>query len=201
GGIVFVSSRCKRWVNCWLTQVAVLHRCDVDGQNIRALSSNNEHDNTPWPLSDGRILYTRWEYVDRSQVHFHHLWAANPDGTSQTVYYGNMRPGITMIDAKPIPGSEKIVVSFSPGHGMREHDGDVAVVDPRAGPAAAEFARRVSHGPNYRDPWAFSEECFMAASRDTLVVMDSTGRTEQILKLPAEDRSAGLECHEPRPIM
>src|SRR5678815_5507940 len=25
GGIVFVSSRCKRWVNCWLTQVAVLH--------------------------------------------------------------------------------------------------------------------------------------------------------------------------------
>jgi cytochrome c553 len=138
--------------------------------------------------------------VDRSQVHFHHLWAANPDGTSQTVYYGNMRPGTTMIDAKPIPGTEKIVVSFSPGHGMREHDGDVTVVDPRAGPDAAEFARQISRGAKYRDPWAFSQECFMAASRDTLIVMDSTGRTEQILKLPAEDRSAGFECHEPRPI-
>ena len=82
GDIVFVSSRCKRWVNCWLTQVAVLHRCDADGQNIRPISSNNEQDNTPWPLPDGRILYTRWEYVDRSQVDYHHLWAANPDGTA-----------------------------------------------------------------------------------------------------------------------
>ena len=72
-GIMFVSSRCKRWVNCWLTQVAVLHRCDADGTNIRQVSSNNEHDNTPWPLPDGRILYQRWEYVDRSQVHYHHL--------------------------------------------------------------------------------------------------------------------------------
>ena len=55
----------------------MLHRCDADGHDIRELSSNNEHDNTPWPLPDGRILYTRWEYVDRNQVSFHHLWAAN----------------------------------------------------------------------------------------------------------------------------
>jgi hypothetical protein len=38
------------------------------------LSANIEHDNTPWPLPDGRLLYMRWEYVDRSQVNFHHLW-------------------------------------------------------------------------------------------------------------------------------
>lgn len=57
GDIVFVSSRCRRWVNCWLTKVAVLHRCEPDGSNIRAISANLEHDNTPWPLPDGRILY------------------------------------------------------------------------------------------------------------------------------------------------
>ena len=34
GDIVFVSSRCKRWVNCWLTQVATLHRCKADGTGI-----------------------------------------------------------------------------------------------------------------------------------------------------------------------
>jgi len=28
GGIAFVSGRAKRWVNCWLTQVATLHRSD-----------------------------------------------------------------------------------------------------------------------------------------------------------------------------
>lgn len=200
GDIVFVSSRCKRWVNCWLTQVAVLHRCGPDGSNIRAISSNNEHDNTPWPLHDGRIVYTRWEYVDRSQVHFHHLWAMNPDGTSQMTWYGNMHPGTTMIDAKPIPGSDKIVASFSPGHGQREHDGTITVVDPRGGPDAKNSAKPISRSPQFRDPWAFSEDCFLAASHGSLVVMDERGRTEEIFKLPAEDLAAKLQCHEPRPI-
>ena len=45
------------------------------------LSANLEHDNTPWVLPDGRMLYMRWEYVDRSQVDYHHLWTMNPDGT------------------------------------------------------------------------------------------------------------------------
>mgnify|MGYP002630115013 CR=1 FL=1 len=200
GGIAFVSSRCNRWVNCWLTKVAVLHRCDADGSHIRAISSNNEHDNTPWPMPDGRILYTRWEYVDRSQVHFHHLWAMNPDGTSQMVWFGNLNPGTTMIDAKPIPGSDKIVASFSPGHGQREHDGVVTVVDPKRGPDAGEFAKSISRGSSFRDPWAFSEGCFMAASGSSLVVMDANGRSEKIFQLPADDIAAGLECHEPRPI-
>ena len=163
GGIVFVSTRCKRWVNCWLTQVAVLHRCDADGQNVRPLSSNNEQDNTPWPLPDGRILYMRWEYIDRSQVDFHHLWTANPDGTHQMVWFGNLHPGTVMLDAKPIPDSDKVVASFSPGHGRREHDGVVTVVDPRAGPDATAFARPISKSANFRDPWAFSEDCFLAA--------------------------------------
>lgn len=200
GGIVFVSSRCRRWVNCWLTQVAVLHRCDADGSNLRAISSNNEHDNTPWPLPDGRVLYTRWEYVDRSQVHFHHLWVANPDGTGQMTWFGNLHPGTTMIDAKPIPGTDKVVASFSPGHGQREHDGVVTVVDPRGGPDAADFARSIGKGARFRDPWGFDEHSFLAASGPTLVLMDDTGRTENLLVLPPEDRAAKLECHEPRPI-
>ncbi|MBI4327480.1 MAG: hypothetical protein HY674_19785 [Chloroflexi bacterium] len=200
GGIIFVSSRCKRWVNCWLTQVAVLHRCGADGEDIRALSSNNEHDNTPWPLPDGRILYTRWEYVDRSQVHFHHLWSSHPDGTAQMTYYGNLHPGITMIDAKPIPGSAKIVASFSPGHGQREHDGEVTVVDPKGGPDALSFARRISRGAHFRDPWAFSEDCFLAAAGASLVLMDGHGVAEEVFRLSAEDVQAGLQCHEPRPL-
>jgi hypothetical protein len=200
GGIVFVSSRCQRWVNCWLTQVAVLHRCDGDGKHVRVLSSNNEHDNTPWPLPDGRLLYTRWEYVDRSQVHFHHLWTANPDGTGQTVWYGNLHGGITMIDAKPIPNSDKVVASFSPGHGQREHAGVVTVVDPKAGPDERAFAKAVTKGANYRDPWAFSEELFLAAKGPSLVLLNARGQEQHILKLPEDDLAARLECHEPRPL-
>jgi hypothetical protein len=201
GGIVFVSSRCKRWVNCWLTQVAVLHRCDADGSNLRALSSNNEQDNTPWVLGDGRILYTRWEYVDRSQVDFHHLWGANPDGTAQTVWFGNLHPGTVMIDAKPIPGSAKVVASFSPGHGQREHDGVITIVDPSAGPDAANFAKPITKSADFRDPWAFSETSFLAARGPTLVLVDEQGQAEPIFNLSDAEQRAGLQCHEPRPLL
>lgn len=200
GDIVFVSTRCKRWVNCWLTQVAVMYRCDANGQNVRPISSNNEHDNTPWPLPDGRLLYTRWEYVDRSQVDYHHLWVTNPDGTGQMIWYGNLHPGIVMIDAKPLPGSDKVVAIFSPGHGQREHAGAVALVDPRAGPDDKAAARTISRGNQFRDPWAFSEDSFMAALNSSLVWMDASGTQQEVFRLPEADRLAGMHLHEPRPL-
>ena len=201
GGIVFVSARCRRIVNCHTTDTAVLYRCDADGSNIRPLSSNNQPDNTPWPLPNGQILYTRWEYVDRNQESFHHLWTANPDGTRQTVFFGNMHPGIVMIDAKPIPGSPKVVASFSPGHGLREHDGFVALVDPRQGPDRQDAARTISHTADYRDPWAFAEDAFMAAQGPRIVLMDGQGRTQTVFELPPPDVEQGLQCHEPRPLI
>ncbi|RME91842.1 MAG: hypothetical protein D6766_11120, partial [Verrucomicrobia bacterium] len=201
GDIVFVSTRAKRWVNCWITQVATLHRCRPDGSDIRPLSGNIEHDNTPWVLPDGRLLYMRWEYVDRSQVDYHHLWTANPDGTGQMVFYGNQRPGTVMIDAKPIPGSRRVVAVFSPGHGRQEHAGAIAVVDPALGPDAVEGARLVAKEPVYRDPWAFSESAFMAARGQELAFVDGRGRVEPVYRLPAELRQRGLTLHEPRPLM
>ncbi len=201
GSIVFVSSRCKRWVNCWVTQVAVLHRCAADGSEIQAISGNLEHENTPWVLPDGRILYQRWEYIDRSQVHYHHLWTTNPDGTGQMVYYGNLHPGVVMIDAKPIPRSNKVVAIFSPGHGANEHDGFLAVVDPSKGPDDTTGAVTISTTPRFRDPWAFSETAFMAAHGTTLVLMDDQGHTQTIYQLKNDEIKAGLECHEPRPLV
>ncbi len=200
GGILFVSTRCNRRVNCHTTQVAVLYRCDADGRNLRILSSNNEHDNTPWVLPSGQILYTRWEYVDREQMSFHHLWTTSPDGQRQTVFFGNQHPGTTIIDAKPVPGSHKVVCSFSPGHGLREHNGVVTLVDPRGGPDDPASVRPINEGYQHRDPWAFSEEAFMTASGPELMLMDAAGNTQSIYRLPDSDAQAGLECHEPRPL-
>jgi mono/diheme cytochrome c family protein len=200
GDIVLVSTRCKRWVNCWLTQVAIMHRCDADGGNIHAVSSNLEQDNTPWPLPDGRLLYTRWEYIDRSQVDYHHLWAMNPDGTGQAVYFGNLHPGNLMIDAKPIPGSHKVVAIFAPGHGSREHTGRVEVVDPRAGPDDKAFARQLTAKPEFRDPWAFSERLFMAAHGTSLVAMNDSGEIGEVSRLPAAGIAAKMVIEEPRPL-
>ncbi len=201
GTIVFCSNRCNRWVNCWLTQVAVLYRCDADGNNIRPISSNSEHENTPWPLPDGRVLYQRWEYVDRSQVHYHHLWTTNPDGTGQMVFYGNMHPGIVMIDAKPIPNTEKILAVFSPGHGRKEHDGQITIVTPKAGPDEIASAQFISKTKDYRDPYPLSEDCFLVAKGTRLLLMNGKGQTQEIYRLPKEFVDAGVQCHEPRPLL
>lgn len=200
GGIVFVSSRCNRWVNCWTTPVAILYRCEADGTNVRPLSSNNEHDNTPWVLPSGQVLYTRWEYIDRSQVDYHHLWVANPDGTGQTTFFGNMHPGGVYIDARPIPNSEKVVCILSPGHGQSEHAGHIAVIDPRQGPDALPALRRIPGSGSYRDPWAFSEELFLAAEGRRIVLVDARGQAITLYQCSPEEAKAGLMCHEPRPL-
>jgi len=195
GDIVFVSTRCKRWVGCWLTQVAIMHRCGPDGTNIRCISANIEQDNTPWVMPDGRLLYMRWEYVDRSQVDYHHLWVSNPDGTASTVFFGNMHPSIVMLDAKPIAGTDKVVSIFSPGHGIREHAGHVTIVDPDGGPDAQPMARRVSRKAAFRDPYAFSEDCFLVAGAEGILLMDAQGNTQVIYPKTGE-----MDLHEPRPL-
>jgi hypothetical protein len=139
--------------------------------------------------------------VDRSQVHFHHLWAANPDGTAQMTWFGNMHPGITMIDAKPIPDSDKVIASFSPGHGQREHDGVITIVDPSRGPDAPESSIAITRGANFRDPWAFSETAFMVASGKSIFLLNRAGEMQELFQLSDDEIKAGFECHEPRPML
>jgi Hydrazine synthase alpha subunit middle domain/WD40-like Beta Propeller Repeat len=193
GAIVFCSSRCHRYVPCWRTQVATLYRCDADGGNIRMLSNNAEQENTPWMLPDGRVLYMRWEYVDRNQLLYHHLWTVNPDGTSVMVYFGNQHPGLVMIDAKPIPGTGKVVASFSPGHGVVEHMGEITIVDPRNGPDDMSMARSLSK-KRFRDPYPLSEDLFLVADNAGIHLLGSDGSTELLYA------NKGLQCHEPRPL-
>jgi hypothetical protein len=117
------------------------------------------------------------------------------------VWYGNLHPGTVMIDAKPIPGSDKVVANFSPGHGQREHAGRITIVDPKAGPDAPAFARPVSRSDQFCDPWAFSEDCFMAALGPALVVLDGAGKQQEIFRLPEADVKAGMHLQEPRPLI
>jgi len=201
GGIVFTSSRCNRMVNCYFVRVATIHRCDGDGSNIRELSSNIEQDNTPWVMPDGRILHQRWEYIDRSQVWYHHLWTMNPDGTNQMVYYGNQKRSTVMLDAKPIPGTRQVVASFSPGHGQNEHAGQVTIVDPALGPDHGPSARRLS--PTlYRDPYPLSRDLFLVSYNQQIGTLDSGGLYTPLFAMPESWRAADgtMRVQEPRPI-
>ncbi len=223
--IMFGSGRAKRWVPCFRTQVATIHKCDADGANVRMISTNVEHDNTPWVMNDGRVLYTRWEYVMRGVMSFHHLWTMNPDGTSQMVYFGNHFDGTLMIDAKHIPDSEKIVSIFSPWHGGPEHNGAVAILDASHGsdqkegtvkvlqpqgiewePTKAwkeEFQKRdLPQQGEWRDPYAISEDCLFVAFRGNLCLMDGEGNFEILYTIPGmSPENTRMHLHEPRPLI
>ena len=192
GDIVFCSTRARRWVSCWYTQVATLHRCDAEGGNIRTISANIEQDNTPAVMRDGRLLYTRWEYVDRSQVDFHGLWSANPDGTHVQTWFGNMYPGMVAIDAKAIPGSNKVAAIFSWGHGRTEHVGDLRIVSPEPGPDAREAAAPAPGCPNsVRDPFPISESLFLVARKNDILLVDARAGEHQVIYTDKQ------ELHEP----
>jgi mono/diheme cytochrome c family protein len=125
----------------------------------------------------------------------------NPDGTHQMTFYGNMHPNNVYIDAKPIPNSEKIVASFSWGHGSTEHAGSIGIIDPRQGPDEKSAMKKISKGKNYRDPWAFSETAFLAATGTRLILMNGEGNEQTFLDLPQEWKENKLTVHEPRPVI
>ena len=200
GSIVFCSSRCNRFVPCWYVQVATLYRCDADGKNIRPLSSNIEQDNTPWMLPDGRVLYTRWEYVDRSREHFHHLWTMNPDGTGQMAFFGNMHPGDVFLDAKPVPGGSEIIMVNSPNHGQQEHEGRIALVRLDLGADNPQAQTILNPGKNFRDPYPLSADTFFVAQENRLLLMNRQGETRELFRLTGELAQGGAWLHEPRPL-
>ncbi len=192
GDILFISTRCKRYVGCWYTQVGTMYRCKPDGSEMISVSTNIEHDNTPAVMPDGRILYTRWEYVDRSQVEYHHLWVMNPDGTGVNVYYGNMHSWIVMIDARPIPGTQEVIASFSPGHGRNEHAGHPTIVSQLRGPDDLSAAQRLHKSADFRDPEALSRDVFMFARGRQIQLINRAGEVETVYE------HSDVEVHEPR---
>ncbi|MHC4496309.1 MAG: HzsA-related protein, partial [Planctomycetota bacterium] len=194
GNIVFCSTRCKRWIGCWLAEAAILFRCDRAGGNMEMLSSGSFTENTPAVLNDGRILYTRWEYVNRDPVSFHHLWTMYPDGSGQMVYFGNMRRGSVFIDAAPIPGSNRIVLINSPGHGRNEHQGYVATATGAHGPNARSSMKNISKTADFRDPYPLSEQTLLVSRGNQILLMNSQGETAVV------HQGGTLPVHEPRPI-
>ncbi len=208
GRIVFCSSRCRRYVGCNPSPVAALYGCDAEGNDIRPLSAGPFTENTPWVLPDGRVAFTRWEYVDRNQMSFHHLWAMNPDGTGVAALFGNRYTrdepppprffDVAMLDAKPLSGSGRLVSSFSPSHGRPEHLGYVTIVDPASGPDRMASARTIGGNRMYRDPYPLDAEHFLVADGRGIWLLDDGGEATRLYKLAPGERP--MECHEPRPL-
>ena len=68
------------------TKALVLHVIDADGNNIEQISFNQSHDLDPTILSDGRILFSRWDRMRNNNAIS--LFTILPDGSKLEAYYG-----------------------------------------------------------------------------------------------------------------
>ena len=132
GDIVFSSTREPKYCMCNRHIMANLFRMENDGANIHQIGKSTLFEGHGALLPDGRVMYYRWEYVDRNFGDAQGLWTVNPDGTNHAVYWGNntASPG-AVIDARPIPGTQRIVCTLTSCHDRPW--GAMAIIDRRLG--------------------------------------------------------------------
>ncbi|MDP8245677.1 MAG: hypothetical protein P9L94_16455 [Candidatus Hinthialibacter antarcticus] len=115
--IVFVSTREPKFCQCNRHIMGNLFRMGPQGDNIHQIGRNTLFEGHPSLLPDGRILYDRWEYVDKHFGPAFGLWTTYPDGTNHVVYYGNnaWSPGGIM-DARSIPDTSMLIATLGSCH-------------------------------------------------------------------------------------
>ena len=132
GRIGFTSTRCKSRALCFWVHAATLYAMKADGTDIHPLTSNNVNEFTPQMLPHGRILYTRWEYMDKTAIFVQSLWSICPDGTkAQQIFGNNLIHPVSLLQARLIPRTRKIACILGAHNG--DSVGPLAVVDPAMG--------------------------------------------------------------------
>ena len=153
--------------------VYTLHTMNADGSDLIAISPFEMFEWTPEIAHNGSILYSRWDYIDRDNMPYMGLWAMNPDGTDARMVFKNYTkaPHCTF-EAKPIPGSHKIIFTGSAHHAQTM--GSLALLDPSAGLEGGEPITRLTPEvvfpeiegwpkTSYANPWPLSERFHLVA--------------------------------------
>ncbi len=211
GGIAFVSDRKPAFAYCWTSTSPVLYRADGDGSNVVKLSANYLTDFTPSIMVDGRILYSRWEYVDRPAIPIQSLWAVNPDGTGLAGVFGNrvLCPA-TFMEAKDIPGLPGKILCV-----MTSHNGPcrgaIGLLDLTKGGNAQEAIRNLTpdvvvgpvedagagnslRGP-YESPVPLDARFYLVSREGRVLLRDYAGTINAALCEP--DKGLGFYAAQP----
>lgn len=173
GRIVFTSTRTRGLVMCFSNYIDILHTMNRDGSDIRCISVNNQTEFDPVVLPDGRIMYGRWEYIDKTALYMQSLWTVNPDGSNETALFANnMAKPTAVLDARPVPNSRLIVASLTPHNGQAV--GAIAMINPKIGKNSLdaitnftpeypkEMDQGLKQGPS--DPWPINENVVLIAN-------------------------------------
>jgi len=216
GGIAFISDRKPAYAYCWVTTSPVLYHMERDGSKQKRLSANYLMDFTPSVLNNGRIIYTRWEYVDRPACPIQSLWTINPDGTALSGFYGNrvISPG-TFMDARSIPNTNNVIATATNHNGPCR--GAIVAIDPAKGANSREavrnltpevniYAHHVGGGPYgngmldcgvhgaYEKPFAIDENHFLVAKDGAVQIRDFDANATTLL---APRDGMGFYCPQP----
>ncbi len=171
----------------------MLYRVEADGSNLKQLSFGALSEFTPVVLPDGRVMYSRWEYVDKGAVSTKCIWAMRPDGMASSEIYGNDIPfPPSMIQARPIPDAPNQYVILGCPHYPQNALGTVIRLDmtkpirtdepmtyltpqvkilAEAGwhfvnpTTGAMTMDRSGRGPLFRDPWPLDEDHVLLAHK------------------------------------
>jgi len=214
GKIMFTSTRAMQNVFCSAgSGVSTLYVMDADGGSIRQLSKSPVNETSPTILSDGRVLYTRWEYVDKGLGNGAGIWAVRPDGTgTEHIYKNNTVWPAGMAGAREIPSSPRIV-TIGGGHHYNAV-GSVVIVDARRNRRTTEAMNCITPAVGYphsmgypssrhgvfMDPFPFSEKFFLVshqlsrAGRYGLYALDAWGNRTRLYSDPE------FHCYQPTPL-
>ena len=224
GGIAFISTRNQGGVRCHngdrYCPTYLLYRCDGDGSHIRQLSFGEANEWDPTVMPNGQILWTRWDYINRPVLPTLGLWTIRPDGTAAEHYFGNYTSNPHRIcEARPIPGSRKVVATTAGHHTM--HAGSLIVIDRQIAADGPEAMTRLTPETNFPEsepsspvsfasPYPLNEDLYLAAfspypypaSMDHMpradaygiYLVDSLGGRELIYRDP------DISCLEPLPL-
>jgi hypothetical protein len=120
GKIIFSSTRCEHTVLCGgSAHLAApgLHRMDPDGKNVQQLSNSPVSEFCPVVLEDGRVMYHRWEYIDRGARVAKTVWSMNPDGSRSQELYGLADDDTTIyMYPQPLPNNNHRFVCVGTCH-------------------------------------------------------------------------------------
>ena len=162
GRIAFISTRAPlTHLVCATGPSSRVHVMDADGSHVTMLSSNTLADYSLTVLSDGRLLYTRWEYVDWNIMSRQSLWTQYPDGRRLELFFGNLLddpPNLLQAREVPdIPGAA--VCTFAPHHGSPY--GAIGIVCTKNGPegrrgdAVRWLTPEFPSVMDYDHPWSY----------------------------------------------
>jgi hypothetical protein len=130
GDIMFTSTRLYSMVNCAYNTVGNMYICNKNGEWLRKIGFDQEASFTPVMMSTGQVLYSRWEYNDRTRISCSAYFTMAPDGTRQNEYWGNQSDFPLMkYHGREIPNSGGKIMGIAGDH-LAPYQGEIVVIDP-----------------------------------------------------------------------